>query len=41
VSSWAYLKAWPRRWTVAAFERRAEHVIRERQLNEGPDSYGR
>jgi hypothetical protein len=29
VSSWAYLKAWPRRWTMRAFERRAEQIIGE------------
>jgi hypothetical protein len=28
ISSWAYLKTWPRRWTQKAFQRRAEEVIR-------------
>lgn len=27
VSSWAYLRAWPRKWAVRGFERRAEKVI--------------
>ena len=31
ISSWAYLKAWPRSWAIAACERRAENVIRDWQ----------
>lgn len=27
VSGWMYFKAWPRKWTVAAFERRATEII--------------
>lgn len=27
VASWAYLKSWPERWSVAAFQRRAEMEI--------------
>jgi hypothetical protein len=28
IASWAYLKAWPTRWTQRAFQRRAEELIR-------------
>jgi hypothetical protein len=31
ISSWAYLKTWPRRWTVKAFQDRAEQVIADWQ----------
>jgi len=29
VASWAYVKAWPERWAVWGFKRRAEKVIRQ------------
>lgn len=35
VSSWAYLRSWPRKWTLAAFHRRAEQIISEWENTSG------
>ncbi len=38
ISSWAYLRTWPTSWTIQAFERRAEEVIREWEQDTKSDS---